>query len=81
MGSRKKPENKHTNVLNTKCIPKLQGLFLYRSIGVARGAPGVRPPPNEIATSDKNVTKSLLFFQFKFLLASSRTTVHVCNSN
>ena len=31
--------------------------------------------PKRNATNDKNVTKSLLFFQFQFLSASSRTTV------
>ena len=35
-------------------------------MGIARGP---APPTIEIATNDKNMTKSLLFFQFQFLLA------------
>ena len=46
-----------------------------------RSQEGPGDPPNSNATNDKNVTKSLLFLRFQFLLASSRTTVHAYNSN
>ena len=42
-----------------------------RYISVARGEQGARPP----------IEKRLLFLQFEFLSASSRTTVHAYKSN
>ena len=47
-------------------------------IGVARGGAA---PPIEVPSTTKNVTKKACFFQFRFLLASLRTTVHAYHSN
>ena len=51
--------------------------YAINSIGVARGPrrPTPTPTPNRNATNDNNVAKKAFFLQFKFLLASSRTTV------
>ena len=40
-----------------------------------------RPPPTEMLPMIKMSQKRLLFLQFKFLLAFSRTTVDVYNRN
>ena len=55
----------------------IMGLEQFQTVGVARGP----APPNWNATNDKNVTKRLLFLQFQFLLASSRSIVHAYNRN
>ena len=47
-------------------------------IRVAKRAHAASPNLND--TNDKNGTKCLYVFQFQFLLASLRTTVHVYNS-
>ena len=56
---------------------------VLRYISVARGEGGGAggPPPNCNAPNDKNVKKKLLFLQFEFLSASSRTTLHAYSSN
>ena len=51
------------------------------SIGVAKGGPGGPGPPIEMLPKIKMSQKRLLFLQFQFYLASSRTTVHAYNSN
>ena len=54
-----------------------------RAIAVAKGGgeAGGLASPIEILPIIKMSQKRLLFLQFQFLLASSRATVHVYNSN
>ena len=51
-------------------------------IGVAKGeGEGPQASPNWNATNDKNMTKSLLFLHFQFLLAFFAYNIHAYNSN
>ena len=53
---------------------------VLRYISVARGGQGARPSI-EMLPMIKMSQKRLLFLQFEFLSASSRTTVHAYKSN
>ena len=74
----------HTRANKQKITQHLNITNSIEVIGVARGGgggeQGARNPPNRNATYDKNV-KKVLFLDFQFLLASSRTTVHAYNTN
>ena len=81
----KQTSTKYKLKSHTQIIIKHACERVLRYISVAGGGGGGGgaggPPPNRNAPNDKNVKKRLLFLQFEFLSASSRTTLHAYSSN